>query len=240
MIIRLVEFRGKGAAFAKKTLSIRRYGFVAFSMYNYQFLYFIPWVFITFLWQRFFGVLGGLSQFPIVFPNPSTRGNLDWYGALLVMGVAFLMFEAVLYLWERSDFAGGLEWCIGFLATPLSPVKKQDIRLDSGKRKWWQLLNAKGALYDAEWLNIVEESEIDHDKLTESRLARTLSIVGFFFFPMAIMALRVANKSFETEGVNAYNSHAEALAIIALIFTCIWIPLSFVLNLNMLGLTGLL
>jgi hypothetical protein len=237
IVVRLVEFRGKGAAFAKRTLSIRRYGFVAFSMYNYQFLYFIPWVFVTFLWQRFFGTLGGV---PIVFPNPSTRGNLDWYGTFLVMAMAFLMFEAVLYLWERADFAGGLEWCIGFLGTPLMPVKKQDVRTDSEKRKWWQLLNARGALYEAEWMNVVEENEIPHDSLSESRLARTLAIVGLVAFPLSYVALTIANESFKTEQANKFNKQAKILAIIGLIWAVTWIVLSLFLSLNTLGLGGIL
>src|SRR5271157_560320 len=234
LIIRLVEFRGKGAAFAKKTLSIRRYGFVAFSMYNYQFLYYIPWIYVTFLWQMFFPAAN------ITSVHVGLRGNLDWYGTFLVMGMAFLMFEAVLYLWERADFAGGLEWCIGALATPLIPVKKQDVRTGEEKRKWWQILNAKGALYDAEWINIVEEDEIPHDKLSESRLARTLSIVGLVVFPLAYVALKIANASFATEQANKYNRQAKALAIIGLIWAITWIALSLFVSLGDLGLGGLL
>src|SRR5271157_715430 len=231
LIIRLVEFRGKGAAFAKKTLSIRRYGFVAFSMYNYQFLYYIPWIYVTFLVQQFFPGLGISSV---------SRGNLDWLGTFIVMGLAFIMFEALLYLWERTDFAGGLEWCIGALATPLVPVKKQDVRTGEDKRKWWQVLNGRGALYDAEWINVIEEDEIPHDKLSESKLAHTLAIAGFFFFPLSLVALPIANKSISTEQPNKFNKQAKVLAIVGIVFAITWIFLTSILSLSMLGLGGLL
>lgn len=234
VIIRIVEFRGNGEAFAKKTLSIRRYGFVAFSMYNYQFLYYIPWVFVTFLEQMYFPGAG------IVSVHAGLRGNLDWLGTFIVMGMAFVMFEALLLLWERADFAGGLEWCIGALATPLIPVKKQDVRMGEENRKWWQILNARGALYDAEWINIVEKDEIPHDKLSESRLARTLAIVGFVFFPLSIVALSIANTSFRTEHENKFNQQAKILSIIGIVWAITWIFLSCVLSLGMLGLGGLL
>jgi uncharacterized membrane protein len=234
LVIRLVEFRGQGARFAKKTFSIRRYGFVAFSMYNYQFLYYIPWVFVSFLWQRFFPAMG------VVMPYVGLRGNLDWLGTFVVMGMAFVMFEGMLTLWERVDFAGGLEWCIGLLATPLIPVKKQDVLTGKEKRKWWQILNARGALHDVEWLNIVEEDEIPHEQLIDSKLARTLAIVGFVFFPLSFVALSIARESFHTEQVNTFNRAAKALAIAGIVFAIAWITFACIVSLQMLGLGGIL
>ncbi|HME51945.1 MAG TPA: hypothetical protein VKM55_06995 [Candidatus Lokiarchaeia archaeon] len=98
----------------------------------------------------------------------------------------------------------------------------------------------RGALYDAEWINVIEEDEIPHDKLSESKLAHTLAIAGFFFFPLSLVALPIANKSISTEQPNKFNKQAKVLAIVGIVFAITWIFLTSILSLSMLGLGGLL
>ncbi len=225
LIIRMVEFRGKGATFAKQTLWVRRYGFAAFSIYNYQFLYFLPWFIVTITLQ--------MAGIPV--ENYGTRGNLDWLGSFIVLGMALLLFEFVLRYWEKIDFAFGLEWCIGVMAAKLLPVKKQTSG-EGGRRKWWQVLDAKGSLRDVEWLNIVEEADIPHKNLSDSRLAYRIAIGGFFLFPASFMALAIARSSFRTEQANKYNKRARILAIAGIIFFILWFVLANILSLANLGL----
>ena len=78
IIIRLVEFRGKGQKFGQNTLIIRRYGFTAFSIYNYQFVYFLPWFLVCLLFN---------------VPGYGGDGNLWWYGVALTLLLSFLLFN---------------------------------------------------------------------------------------------------------------------------------------------------
>ncbi len=227
LIIRLIEFRGKGAIFAKKTLWVRRYGFVAFSMYNYQELYFLPWLVVTVIMQVFNPAI----------PNYGTRGNLDWWGTFAVIGISLLLFEAVLRLWEKVDFALGLEWCIGAIAMRVLPVKKQTSGERGEKRKWWQVLDAKSSLHEVEWLNIVEENEVPHAELKDSKLAWKLSLGGFFLFPASFMALALAKSSARSEPANKYNKRAKILAIAGIIFVITWFTLASILSLTDIGMT---
>ncbi len=227
LIIRLIEFRGKGAIFAKKTTWVRRYGFVAFSMYNYQELYFLPWFFMTIILQIF---------------NPSiatygTRGNLDWYSTFVVIGVSLLLFEGVLRLWQRVDFAFGLEWCIGVIANEILPVKKQITGEEGERRKWWQVLDAKHALLEVESLNVIEENEVPHEKFVDSRLAFKLAIGGIFFFPAAFIALALVKSASRSEPPNRYKNRAIKIAKIDIIFLITWFTLASVLSLTNLGIS---
>ncbi len=230
LIIRLVEFRGKGAVFGKKTLWVRRYGFVAFSMYNYQELYFLPWYIVTLILQIFDSSIKSYGN----------RENLPWGGVFLAMGLSLLLFEVVLRLWEKVDYAFGLEWCIGLIANKLLPVKKQATGAEGEKRKWWQVLDAKHALHEVEWLNIVEENEVPHASFSDSRLAWYLAKAGIFLFPVSFMALALAKSSARSEPPNKYNKRARILAIIGIIFFATWFTLASIFTLSDLGLGGLL
>ena len=143
IIIRLVEFRGKGQKFGQNTLIIRRYGFTAFSIYNYQFVYFLPWFLVCLLFN---------------VPGYGGDGNLWWYGVALTLLLSFLLFELILRLWQRRDFVLGFEWCIGLIASKILPVKKQAAASQDGKDHWWQAgrLDVKNSLLAPEFINIVE------------------------------------------------------------------------------------
>ncbi|TFF93661.1 MAG: hypothetical protein EU544_05535 [Promethearchaeota archaeon] len=219
-IIYMVEYRGKGAIFAKKTQPIRRYGFVAFTVYNNQ------W--IIFFGQLIVSLLFGLTVY----------SKFGWGGVFLVMLLTYLIFEIILRLWEKVDYVGTLEWCMGTIGSFMIPARKQMVSEESGEiPKWWKMGTPKvqKAFYNVDWLNVVLPSEINHKQKKESRLAWKLSLVGLLLFPLSIVALNIAKNSTELEGKNPYNSRAKILSLVSLIFTAIWITLAIIFTPNMLG-----
>ncbi|TFF88052.1 MAG: hypothetical protein EU549_03730 [Promethearchaeota archaeon] len=206
LIIRCVEFRGIGADFAKKTIYFRRIGFVAFSIYSFQFLDCLP--------RFLYGLIPGIPTYPTMM-GPQV---------ILLIPLVFLTWELILRLWEKVNFTGGLEWSIGVIADRLIPAK-------GAKGPWWKpsRLDAKEYLYKAEWLNIIPKSEVEHEKLKDSKLAFKLSLLGFIGFPLSIIALFISRTSKKTEGKNKYNRAAMILSIIGLAFLAILlVVLSFI------------
>lgn len=210
LIIRLVEFRGKGKKFAEKTLFYRRFGFVAFSIYNYQFIDVLPILF--------------LSLFPI-FPafHMNSLGIWQiWFAVILI----FALWYVVLALWEKVDYALGLEWCIAKLSAIFIPMKRSESR---EKLPWWKTprLDPKASLHDAEWIDIIPEDQIDHKNLSESVLARKIAYCGIVFFPCFFVALGMVKNSVKTEGVNKYNTSAKRVGIIgSIVFGALMIVLA--------------
>jgi hypothetical protein len=198
LVVRLVEYRGIGKNFAMKTTYFRRIGFVAFSVYTFQHLDVLP--------RFFYGLIPGIQAFP----------NRMGPQILLLIPLVFLIWELVLRLWEKANFTGGLEWSIGIIADQIIPTK-------GSKGPWWRpsRLNAKEYLYGADWLNIIPKSEINHEKLKESKLAFKLSLLGFIGFPLSIIAFFIARTSEKTEEKNKYNKVAKILSFIGLGFTTI-------------------
>lgn len=218
---RLVEMRGKAKAFGRSgaVRYIRRFGFVAFSVYNYQYLLFVPWTLLSLALGR-----GYYAYF-------------GWPGMLCVWVLALLAFEVVLRLWERVRYVGSIEWMMGTLGAFLVPAKKPTAGQRGEKARWYEVgaPDVAGAFYGPEWLDIVPEEEVRHDQLAESKLALKLALVGFVFFPLAVLAYRVAKKSEATEGPNDHAARARVLALIALGFAALWITLASVLTPARLG-----
>ena len=221
IIIRLVEFRGKGKEFAEKTTFIRRFGFVAFTNYTIQWIYYIMFFMMSLL---FLGV-------------PYERMN--WGLTLLTTTVSLLIYYLIMWAWEKKRYIGSIEWCIGTIAFNLIPIKRESLE---PKKKWWEkgALNVEGAFYNVEWLNIVEKEEIKHDKLEESKLAYKLSLVALFtiiFMPASFITYFLAKKAQKTEKINKYNKIAVIASITGMVLVVIFFVICSILTLNMLGIS---
>lgn len=205
-MIRLVELRGKAAAFARRTRYIRRFGFVAFTNYTIQYLYFVA-MFIAFYW---------------CFGDPYIRHTGLWGHTLLSIVFALAIYSVLLYLWEKIRFAGSVEWMIKQCNYLLNPVRREHLKR-RGVR-WYQagLLNVRGVLYDAEWINLREEDRIDHAGGEESRLARKLAAVGFVFPPFAFTALTIVLRAKNSEGALPEYWKALTLSIVSTAFFVLW------------------
>ncbi len=214
IVIRVVEFRGIGKEFAEKTKFVRRFGFVAFTIYNIQWLFFVMHFIVTSL---FYG-------------EPYMR--LDWGGAILTLCLVFLLIHGILLLWERIKYTGSLEWCMGTIAALIIPSRK-------AKTKWWQAgqLNIQDAFYNAEWLNIVEKEEIAHDDLKDSKLAYKISWFGFIFLPLSFISYFIAKGSITTEKENKYNKRGKIIALAGMIFCIAWVIITLVFSLSDLGIS---
>lgn len=214
VVVRAVEFRGRGKEFADKTRFFRRFGFVAFTMYNLQWFYFIVWFIIS----------------SLIYGQPYLQ--LDWAGTFLTMAITFLILHGLLLLWERIRYTGSLEWTMGTIAAQIIPTRK-------GEGKWWRSgqLNVEEAFYNAEWVNIIEKDEIRHKKFADSKFAYKLSFFGFLFFPISFITFIIARKSIQTEQENKINKRAKLISLIGMIFFFAWLIPSLFLSLSDLGLS---
>ena len=214
VVVRVVEFRGRGKQFADKTRFIRRFGFVAFTLYNIQWLYFVSHFIVS----------------TLIYGEPYKL--LNWGGVFITMGITFLMLEGILLLWERVKYTGSLEWCMGTIAAQIIPTRRSE-------KKWWQAgqLNVEEAFYNAEWLNVIEKDEIRHDIKVDSKLAYKLSWFGFLFAPISLITFLIARGSINTEQENKFNKRAKIVSLVGLIFFFAWmIPFLF-LSLSDLGIS---
>jgi hypothetical protein len=214
VVVRVVEFRGRGKKFADKTRFFRRFGFVAFTMYNIQWLYLLIWFIVsTFIY--------GTPYLP-----------LDWAGTFLTMAITFLILHGLLLLWERVKYTGSLEWTIGTIATQIIPARKV-------QGKWWisGQLNVEEAFYNAEWLNVIEENEITHDRQADSKFAYKMSFFGFLFFPISFITFIIARGSIRTEQKNKYNYRGKIISLIGIIFFLAWLVITIIFSLSDLGIS---
>ncbi len=208
-MIRLVEMRGKAKIFAKKTRIVRRFGFVAFTIYTIQFLYYIA-MFISIDW---------------IFGNIYGRRVGLWGETLVTIVVGMGMFTVLLYLWEKIRYAGSLEWMMKQCNYFFNPERRK--RLKAMGVRWFNagLLNVKNSFYHAEWININSEGEIAHDRYEESKLAMKLGIAGFVFPPFAFVGYLIARRATAQEGGSAEHHRALRLTTISVIFFLVWLVL---------------
>jgi len=215
VVVRVVEFRGRGKEFADKTRFFRRFGFVAFTMYNLQWFYFVIHFIIS----------------STLYGDPYLK--LDWAGTFLTMAITFLILHGLLLLWERAKYTGSLEWMMGTIAAQIIPARKV------ADQKWWQAgqLNVEEAFYNAEWLNVIEKDEIRHDRHADSIMSYKLSFFGFLFFPISFITFIIARKSVRTEQENKFNKLAKLISLIGILFFFTWLILSLFFSLSDLGLS---
>ncbi|MFX1499808.1 MAG: hypothetical protein ACFFDH_02455 [Promethearchaeota archaeon] len=214
VVVRLVEFRGRGKEFADKTRFFRRFGFVAFTMYNIQWFYFLVWFIVS----------------SLIYGQPYLK--LDWIGTFLTIAITFLILHGILLAWERIKYTGSLEWTMGTIAAQIIPTRKIE-------GKWWQLgqLNIEEAFYNAEWLNIIEKDKISHDLKADSKLSYKLSFLGFLFFPVSFITYILAKESKKTEQINTYNKRAILISLVGIVFFLMWLILSCLFSLGDLGIS---
>lgn len=220
-MIRLVELRGRAKKFAARTRYIRRFGFVAFTNYTIQYLYFVA------MFLAFYGCFG----------VPYQRNTGLWEHTLLSIVIALSLYSILLYLWEKIRFAGSIEWLIKQCNYFLNPVRRKQLK----KRAvpWYKagLLNVGGVLYNADWINLREADEIDHRYGEESALARKLAAVGFVFPPYAITALIIIVRARNKEAASPLYRRALILSIVSTVFFLLWSLLFLILTPAKLGLT---
>jgi len=225
---RFIEFRGKGNAYAGKTKIIRRYGTVAFSNYNNQWIYFLVF-FLTSL---------------IIYQVPYQR--LFWWGTFLTLFLTLAVFSLLLWGWEKIKYIGSLEWFIRTFTNNVVPARR---RLFDENVKWWQrgLINPERTFYNVDWVEFNNNEDSPTDNETEkkiivgreSKFSLTLSLVGVFsilFIPLSIVGLFVSINARKTEGKNQTNTASLILSIIGcVLFVGLTITL-FVLPVGVLGL----
>ncbi|TFG18465.1 MAG: DUF1624 domain-containing protein [Promethearchaeota archaeon] len=214
-----VEFRGKGKKFAEKTKFVRRFGFAAFTNYNMQ--YFYPLV--AFLVPQIYGL--------------PAYGPVGWGGIFLQIGITLLLYWSIMRLWEKVNYRGSLEWFMGTIGYYIVPVKKPE---SLRARKWYQKgdLAVEEAFYNAEWVNIIEETEEYHRLKRDSRITMIFAIAAFcvpLFVPFTVGWLFVTIKTRKIEGKNRQNKIALILCIIGTVLTGLFTIALFVLNPTMLG-----
>jgi len=208
VVVRVVEFRGRGKEFADKTRFFRRFGFIAFTIYNIQWIYFLVWFIIS-------STIYGQSYLP-----------LDWVGT-------FLILHGILLAWERVKYIGSLEWTMGTIAAQIIPARKivDQKWWRSGE------LNVEEAFYNAEWLNVIEKDEIRHNLHADSKFAYKMSFFGFLFFPISFITYIIARGSKRTEQNNTYNKRAIIISLAGIGFFLVWLILSCLFSLGDLGIS---
>ena len=124
-----------------------------------------------------------------------------------------------------------MEWCIAKLSAILIPIKRQEA---DKKLPWWKTsrLDPQASLYDAEWIDVIATSEIDHSNLKESKLAYKIALGGIIFFPLFAISIKLASGAKKSENENKYNKRAK---LIGLIGTIIWIILLVILSILTAG-----
>ena len=99
-------------------------------------------------------------------------------------------------------------------------------------------MDVDGAFYNAEWIDIIEESEINHEALKESKLAYKLSIIALIsiiFMPVTLITLGLAQNSIKKEGKNRYNKIAKMCSIIGITIVIIFVIFCFATTPTILG-----
>ncbi|NMC06354.1 MAG: hypothetical protein GYA24_14145, partial [Candidatus Lokiarchaeota archaeon] len=221
LLLRLVEFRGKSAPFARKTLFFRRFGFVAFSVYNYQFLDVLPVM-----------LAGMILGFP-AWPLQRFYTVTIW----LALALIIVTWAVVLWLWEKVDYVFGLEWLIAKISGVIIPSKRR-VRKEAGggRLPWWKTerLDPQGALHDAEWINIVDEKAIDHEGRKDSKLAFKMAMTGWIFFPGFLVGLAISKESKKTEGLNPHNKAAGIVSIVGIAWVIAFFTITLLLPTSIL------
>jgi uncharacterized membrane protein len=220
-MLRLVELRGKAKVFGERSRYIRRFGFVAFTNYTIQFMYYIA-AFIAIDW-----IFGGIYK----------AGGGLWPETIVTVILGVTIMTAINLLWEKIRYAGSLEWMVKQLNYAINPIRRRALRAKGVK--WYQagLLNVKGAFYNADWQNIVEEKDLDHHAAEESILAKKLAQVGFVFPLFSFVGFFIARKAKALEGDNKENKKALAWSMASVIFFFVWVIAFFILSPSSFGLS---
>ncbi len=228
LLLRVVEFRGKAKQFGRKTLYFRRFGFVAFSVYNYQFVDIIMVFIFAFIgyalpWLGIPGAAGVGSGYTAI-----VAASQDSYGVITIwflIAAVYGLHQLLLRLWEKTNFTLGFEWFISKAANILVPSKRK-----TKKREgffYTDRLDAKKGLYTPEWIEVVPYDKVQHTNLVDSKLAARLCWVGLVIPPLALVSLGVARTAIKTEGKNKYSKRGLIVSIIGICLTIAIIAVLF-------------
>ncbi|HME52060.1 MAG TPA: hypothetical protein VKM55_07570 [Candidatus Lokiarchaeia archaeon] len=240
LVIRLVEFRGYGAGFAKKTTFVRRFGFTAFTNYNNQwYLWIVQYLFAVVVVSTGLQGLVGTTLPPGHDLSTDPYTQVNWPSVFILLILVFCFYHVILILWEKVGYVGTLEWAIGTIAYGLIPSKRLSGSRLAGK-KWYQKgqLDVKNAFYNAEWQNIVNEGDIPPEQLKDSKLSYKLALIGFvslLFMPVCLVTWRISIAAERVEGKNKYNHIAKIVSIIGMCITFVVLGSLFILTPNLLG-----
>ncbi len=230
LLIRTVEFRGKAKQFARKTLFFRRFGFVAFSIYNWQFVDIIAVFLFAFIgkllpWLQIPGSEAVGSGYTAILDGAkNTYGPIHiWFLIAAVFGVH----QILLKLWEKVHFTGGFEWFISKVSNLIVPTKRKE-RVREGFFKTARLDPKKG-LYTPDWIEVVPYDKVQHGDLVDSKLAARLSWLGIVIPPLSLVSLGVARTALRTEGKNKYSTRGYWVSIAAIITSIAIIVVLFVI-----------
>jgi hypothetical protein len=215
----LVEFRGRSSQFARRTKYIRRYGIIAFTNYNNQWLYWLSFALIPLM----FGL------------NSYTR--MLWGGTLLMVLTTIIFYTIILYLWGLINYRFSFEWLMRSIGYLLLPIRRTGTLKD---KKWWQKgdIDVKGIIQKGEWIDIVEKNEAYHKAKTDSKVSMILSIFSLaipIFFAFTIITLPMSIRARKNEGVNKKNTTALVLSIIGIVITVAFFALAFAASPSSLG-----
>ena len=215
MAIRVAEYRGNTEKFARITTFFRRFGFVAFTVYIIQWIYFVMHFVVS-------------SASPGVDPY----ARMPWIGTWLTLILTLVVFNILLKLWSKKGFIGTVEWMIVTIANRLTLVKKQIGSKE--KEKWWQKgrLNVEGAFDDPEWVSFDVENVDDDDK----RLLNYFSWAGFIFVPFSIVSLGMV-LDIEKNRPSLDVSRNRLLNIISIVFFVIWFVTLNIFSLSDFGIS---
>ncbi|MHA1244508.1 MAG: hypothetical protein ACTSP7_08050 [Candidatus Heimdallarchaeota archaeon] len=248
ILLRLIEFRGKSHKFAERTKIIRRFGTVAFSNYNNQWIFFILWEIVS------------LVAFGTHYQKPL------WLGMVVIMILTLAVYILGLWLWEKIGYILSLEWFIRTIANNIVPIRRQRFPEDT---KWWQRgqINAQRSFYNVDWVDLsptlsgaidasstdTELSDDEHEwkndivnqmaesedfAQRDSKLALTLSIVGLcsvLFVITSIFGLFVSITARKNEGKNKTNQAALIISSITIGLLVAGIVVLSILKIGILG-----
>ncbi|HUT81696.1 MAG TPA: hypothetical protein VMZ29_10890 [Candidatus Bathyarchaeia archaeon] len=247
VLLRVIEFRGISHKFADRTKIIRRFGTIAFTNYNNQWIFFIMWE------------ITSLVAFGTHYQKPLWLGM----GVIAILTVAF--YSLILWLWEKIGYILSLEWFIRTMTNNIVPIRRQRFPEDT---KWWQRgqINAQTSFYNVDWVNLsptpsgaidasstdtvlagkLDEkasivSQMDKTKdLTQrdSRLALTISIVGLcsvLFILVSIFGLILSISARKNEGKNKTNQAALIISSITIVLLLVGVVILSILKIGILG-----
>ena len=227
-LFRLVEFRGKAQIYAERTKIIRRFGTVAFTNYNNQWMYFVVFFLVSLL-------LTGTAYQP-----------LFWGGVFLIMLITYLLYSLILFGWEKINYIGSLEWFIRTFTNNVVPARRK--RFDPSI-KWWQRgqIDVKKVFYNVHWINLNEiettDKQLDNEEksneLQDSKFALNISLIGLcsiLFIVLNIISLFVTVKTIKIEGKNKYNIAALIISITGIVLLLAIIITTLILPIGILGL----
>ncbi|MBD3351084.1 MAG: DUF1624 domain-containing protein [Candidatus Lokiarchaeota archaeon] len=164
IIIYMVDVRGKGKKFAKRTVTFRRFGIMTLTLWCLQWLVILP---LTLL-QLIINLV--TDSWVYLHNGPFLNLGLSGWELLGTVAYVMLFYHLILWLWQKAEFKGSLEW----LTVKLMSTKR---RKASGR--------LSGSLYEVE--SIVEEPKEYYGRGTKIGLILIWFAFAFFYVISAIL-----------------------------------------------------